>query len=990
MLHQAFTRWLPRIAGLTGCLVCATAWGQLPAARLSSLFPPGGTQGKQVEVTISGTDLDMADRLHFSHPGITARQLTRDPKAFEEGPQPVADKFTVSVSSEVPTGVYDVRAIGKFGISNPRSFVVSNLEESEEKEPNNTPETATQIPQGVVNAKCGGAADVDWYKFTAKAGQRIILDCLGQRIDSPIDATLVLYDAQGNQVESNRDTNRLDPLIDFTVPTDGDYLVKLYDFVYAGGADYVYRLQISTQPYIDFVLPTAAAPGSKTKFEIYGRNLPGGKATNERINGSPLETVSVTIDVPSGNAVSQVDSSGYITSSGSWIDGFQYQLKGSSGVSNPVLIGFSSAPVVLEQEPNNPADKAQHVSLPCEFVGRFQKPRDVDYLTFDAKAGETYWIEVFSQRYGYPTDPYLLLQRVVTNEKGEVTISDIREIDDSAVNVGGLAFNTSADDPNYSFKAPADGIYRLLIRDLYYNGDPRYVYRVAIRPAQPDFRLVAYSPLPAAQNNVVNAWTSLLRKGGNELVNVLALRREGFTGPIEVSVEGLPPGVTCPSVTIGPGQNSAPLVLTAAEDAKAWAGAVQIVGKSKVDDKELVRQARGGAVVRPGAQNASAESRLTQQFTLAVSDKELAPFTVTIGDGKPLEMSRAGTIEVPVTVTRRENFKGNVALAANANTGLPATVKVAALTLNANQKDGKLKIEIQNNAPPEALTFYLQATTQVDYARNLELVAEAEAYQKKIDALNVEADKATKDAAAEAKKAADAKTAADKAAADAANAVKAADAKAKAATAAAAKEADKPELKQAAEQASQELGAANDKAEAAKAAAEAAAAAAKTAEAAKTEADAKLKLLQTEKAAAAKAVADRKTQSAVKKTNVFEPSSAVVVNVTPAPIKIASISAALGKQGDKAEATIKIERLYKYEDAVTLDVTIPGTVKGVKIAKATIEKGKSEVKLTLELDKTATPGAHELPLKATAKFNNQNLDVTGTVPLKVEAVEAAK
>jgi hypothetical protein len=40
-------------------------------------------------------------------------------------------------------------------------------------------------------------------------------------------------------------------------------------------------------------------------------------------------------------------------------------------------------------------------------------------------------------------------------------------------------------------------------------------------------------------------------------------RRGGFTGPIAISVEGLPPGVTCPAVSIPAGEHQASIVLTA-------------------------------------------------------------------------------------------------------------------------------------------------------------------------------------------------------------------------------------------------------------------------------------------------------------------------------------------------------------------------------------------------------------------------------------------
>ena len=42
-----------------------------------------------------------------------------------------------------------------------------------------------------------------------------------------------------------------------------------------------------------------------------------------------------------------------------------------------------------------------------------------DWFTFEAKKGDAYWIEVISQRLGLVTDPFVLVQRVTKNEKGE-------------------------------------------------------------------------------------------------------------------------------------------------------------------------------------------------------------------------------------------------------------------------------------------------------------------------------------------------------------------------------------------------------------------------------------------------------------------------------------------------------------------------------------------------------------------------------------------
>ena len=99
---------------------------QLPQTRLSSVFPPGGQAGTTLELKLtSGTDLDEVDRLYFNHAGLKAV-----PKMQESGGKksPVTNTFLVSIDKNVPPGLYEVRATGLFGMSNPRTFVVGDRE----------------------------------------------------------------------------------------------------------------------------------------------------------------------------------------------------------------------------------------------------------------------------------------------------------------------------------------------------------------------------------------------------------------------------------------------------------------------------------------------------------------------------------------------------------------------------------------------------------------------------------------------------------------------------------------------------------------------------------------------------------------------------------------------------------------------------------------------------------------------------------------------
>jgi hypothetical protein len=839
-------------------MLSQAAWAQLPAARLTSVFPPGGKQGATIEVIVAGTDLDGASKLHFSHPGITAEPKTTPPGPFDKEPQPVANTFVVKIAGNVPVGQYDVRAVGKFGISTPRAFAVSGLEESAEKEPNNTAAQATEVAiNATVNGQSGGATDIDYLKFTAKKGQRLILDCWSQRIDSRMDATLAVYDQSGNELATSRDVNRRDPLIDFTAPADGPYTVKIWDFTYGGGADFYYRLVISTGPYVDFVLPNSAVAGSKGKFTLYGRNLPGGtKAEGFSIEGRPLEKLTVDITAPSGPEAQKLAFSGLVESEASGLDGFEYRFQGPNGTSNPVLIGYATASVVTEQEPNNQPKAAHKITLPCEYVGHFQATGDRDWIEFAAKKGEVYWIEILSQRHGFPADPRALLQKVTVNDKGEETVNDVQELDDFTTNLGGLSYDTRCDDPVYRFAVPDDATYRILVADLYQRGNPRYVYRLSIRTEAPDFRLVAVPVFPNPQQNQTSPWTTLVRQGGNASVQVVAFRRDGFTGDIEISAEGLPPGVTCAATSIGSAQNAAHLVFRAADDAAAWAGAVKIVGKARIGDSEVVREARGGTVLYPGAQNNQpAVSRMAREVVLAVCS-EPAPYTVRLAEDKVFEATQGGKLEVPLKAIRRGDFKGNLTLAP---VGLPQNVRVANITINGNATDGKAAIDIPNNAPVGIYSFHLIASSQVQYRRNAEVAAAAEEAKKELDKLVAELTAAAKDSDK-------AKAEAEKAATEAAAAAK--------------KAADEAKAKQGGEEAEGAAKAAAEAAEKAKAAEEAKAKAVKAA----AEAAEKVKAATDAQKAAVKKATD--TANAAKQANVnnFEPSSSITVKIT-APAK---------------------------------------------------------------------------------------------------------
>ncbi len=707
-------------------IVCAQEG--IPGTTLGKIFPAGGQQGTTFDVEVSGSPFAAVDRLHFSDPGITAQLQPVDPPAGQapadaEKRQPSA-RFRVTIAPAVKPSTYDVRAIGSDGVSNPRIFAVGTQPELLEVEPNNHPSQATEVPLGaVVNGRVEPQADVDYFKFKAVAGQRLILDCSAYRIDSRLDAVMVLYNSAGEELQRSRDYLRRDPLIDFTAPADAEYLVAVRDLTYAGSPRNVYRLSIGANPHIDFVFPPAGVAGTEARYRLFGRNLPGSRPTGElTIDGKPLELLEVSIPLPSDPAIQQIAAGSVLEPVEAGIDGVEFQLASPAGPSNPVLVSLATAPVVAEQEPNDDSAHAQALQLPCECAGQFYPRGDRDWFSFEAHKGDSYWIEVFGQRLGLPADPVIVVQQVAMNPAGEEVVTDLATVDDNGANPAGELFFMACDDPVYSFVAPADGKYRVMVTDLAgtERSDPRFVYRLSIRRPAPDFRLVAVPRFPP--NNVEIAkvppqvWNPTLRRGATDLIEIIALRRDGFDGNIDVSIAGLPPGVSAPAITIGPGQSLGAIVLSAAEDAPdiatAGIGAVSLTGTAHIDQADVARTARLATMASGGAANqVTPRSRLARDLVVGVAGGPVFPLGLEVSASSTLEMARPGTVKFPVNLVRRGDFKGGVAVVALELP--PGAASKGTITIDPDKTSGEMEIKLGKTTPLGTYTLSLIGVADV-------------------------------------------------------------------------------------------------------------------------------------------------------------------------------------------------------------------------------------------------------------------------------------
>ena len=551
----------------------------------------GGTVGSQVEIKISGENIEDADELYFSDTRLTAtRKLDAAGKA-----EP--NKYVVSIAADCPTGIYEARVMTRLGISSSRVFSVDTLPESNQKSPNTTVATAMEL---AVNSICNGvitAKSVDHYRFNANKGTRYIINCAAKAIDSKLDAVLILADANGQDLVAERRGG----VLDFTAPADGVYMIKIHELTFRGGSEFFYRLSLQE-------VPTAA----------------------------PLPLFASTKSV----------------SSFSWPPE-----------------GLEEKALQAEVEPNAPA-QSQKITLPCDIAASFFPAADVDCYEFAAKKGEVWWIELASERLGLPTDASVLVQRA-TGEGASQTWTDVAEFSDIASPMKPSSNGYAYDGPPYDagsgdvlgkLEIKEDGIHRLQVTDLFggTRSDPRNVYRLVIRQAAPDFAIVAW-PLHMELRNGDRAAFSkpiALRGGATVAMEVVAVRRDGFDGEIELNMEGLPPGVTAKGIKIAPGKSRGIMLVSATQDAPRAIANVKFLGRATINGQAVTRPCRMAELKWPVPDSWSEipEPRLVADVPVSVSGFEAAPLTLVASENKVWEVGENEQLTIPLKHLRRSEF----------------------------------------------------------------------------------------------------------------------------------------------------------------------------------------------------------------------------------------------------------------------------------------------------------------------------------------------
>ncbi|MEI7733125.1 MAG: PPC domain-containing protein [Verrucomicrobiota bacterium] len=472
-------------------------------------------------------------------------------------------KLRVTIAANAKPGQRELRLLTALGLSNPLVFHVGQLQEFNEppevclsgpnllnperynltRGPSKRPEVRLTLPC-VANGQIMPGA-IDGFRFYGRKGQKLVvavnarqlIPYLADAVPGWFQATVTMYDPKGKEIAYADDFRfNPDPVLNYEIPADGDYLIQIKDSIFRGREDFVYRITIGELPFVTGIFPLGGPAGAQNEVEVAGWNLPATKVTLDTAGREPgIHTLA-----------------------------FPNQEK----VLNTVLFQTSAYSEVMEKEPNNQESNAQRLRVPTVVNGRIDQPDDEDVFRFEGQAGKQIVAEVFARRLNSPLDSILTL---TDSEGKQIAIND--DYDDRA---SGLV--THQADSRISISLPADGTYYLRLRDTQHKGGPEYAYRLYVHTPQPDFEL---RMTPASLN---------VRPGNSVQVTLYAVRKDGFTGDISFVLKDAPTGFRLSGKMPG-NTNQVRLTLSAPDSPLKKPVSLTVEGRGMIQGKEVAHLA---------------------------------------------------------------------------------------------------------------------------------------------------------------------------------------------------------------------------------------------------------------------------------------------------------------------------------------------------------------------------------------------------------------
>lgn len=586
------------------------------AQSVQSLSPAAAVPGKTTEVIVQGAKLDEPLRVWTSLPmQVAVAQENVEAKGR------TTVKLLVTVDAATPPQIGGLFITTAEGATEPITFTIDDIPSVADSGKNHTPAEAQELtlPAAVEGHTDGTQAD--HYKLNLSAGQRVSVEVLARRLGAELDPILHLIDPSGKTIIVADDDLSLgaDGRFVYTATTAGMHSVSVRDVRYRGGAAMRYRMRVGDFPLVSTPHPLGITAGQSANLEAAGPNV---------ANLAPTEIRTT--------ATNRTQAVAFKTNGG------QTSALGTL-VTEP-------HPQAVEQEPNDSPETATKIALPCGINGRFHASKDRDQFTFDAKAGAHYRFRPIARSVGSPCYVQLAIFKPDGGLLAEAPV-------------------TEADEQPLVVTFPADGTYRLVIEDLLRRGGPEFAWHVEAAPfsgfglqLKPDKNTPAKFGLP---------------KNGAVSLEVQAVR-QGYDGPITLSVDPADRGFMLLNNTIGEKQPATRVILIAPPGLNAGdAIGLRIVGTAERNGEKHSEPVSTSALIRlKEPQVAYPPAWLDGLLSVAVVND--APDLFSITPSTPLVFYPRSAAQVGFTLVmdrKQGEFKDPLTiLTENLLTGVSATI----------------------------------------------------------------------------------------------------------------------------------------------------------------------------------------------------------------------------------------------------------------------------------------------------------------------------
>ncbi len=549
-LHMAPSRPAAIAAGDAFAILLSTntAFAQQVTTDPASthIFPAGGQRGTRVDVRVGGECLPPKTRFRIFGEGVTAPVQLGNRTTGQYAPSPRRKpgeqqitypkewQSQLEIAPDAPLGLKLWRLSCARGGTGARPFVVGDLPEIIETEPNSIPAEAERVEMPVtINGQIAGESDLDYFRFEAKEGDVVRVDLAAARLGSALDAIVQLFGPDGPRVVADDLRIGADPVLAFRASVSGDYLLLISNVTFRGGPSFVYRATVSTAPLVRFAFPSGGQAGTTCAINFFALT---GQGPPRMLRENVLFPLSV----------------------GEWLQ------PGPAGANAlPLTVGL--LPETLETEGNDSRESATEFTWPQVMNGQFETSSDEDWFRITCRQDVPLTIECTPQPRWSPALPIV----VVIDANGGVLAS-------------ASTVQATRDGARIEWRPPADGSYWLRLRDLQQGirGGSEFIYRLTVKESLPDFAL-------SLKTDVIN-----VVQGGRVEVDVTADRRGSLVAAVDLIVEGLPEGVRIEGQQIAAGQPNTKLAFIADSEAQSCDVTLRIKGKAEINGQSVERQVR--------------------------------------------------------------------------------------------------------------------------------------------------------------------------------------------------------------------------------------------------------------------------------------------------------------------------------------------------------------------------------------------------------------